>query len=125
MNEREVRTVISKVTYKPGWTINVDSMPDDLMELWLRVEAPDAMTGELSFFDGRSWVFNPHASTEDDLVGLCLLAIKTFEEHEMLEILKYDGMSIYNPHLTLASRQEAYCRTFPLEKSILAEQRKK
>lgn len=107
---QEANEIVSRITYKPGWELRLSEGESDWnLYVWFR--AIDAMTGETSWFRGRRWAISPH-SDEESLVGTCLLAIKTVEEHETLEFFKYDGVSIFNPHMTIAARKSAFEQSF-------------
>lgn len=46
---------------------------------------------------GRKWYISPYA-TEQEIFRTCLLAIQTFEYHELLERFKVDGKRLLTPH---------------------------
>lgn len=46
---------------------------------------------------GRKWYISQYA-TEDEVIRTCLLAVKTFEEHEVLERFLVDGKKYLSPH---------------------------
>lgn len=63
-------------------------------ERWL----PDEhVNGNSSWQGGRKWYISPYA-TEQEIFRTCLLAIQTFEYHELLERFKVDGKRFQTPH---------------------------
>lgn len=58
---------------------------------------PDVHTKQGKVHRGRKWYVSKFA-TRDEIFRTCLLAVRTFEEHEVYERFKVDGKQYLNPH---------------------------
>jgi hypothetical protein len=124
LTAKEARQILDRITYKDQWSFVLQELTQDSWVLTVWFRAPDATSGKSEWFCGREWPISS-AFTEDSLVGTVLLAIKTIEEHEMLEFFKVDGLALFNPHITVRARQESFCRSFPGTKNGLENSVKK
>lgn len=73
--------------YRPGvWTLRV-----------VEADGIDNVTGERMEWAGRRWLLSQHM-TDGEIAQTILKAILTAVEHEVRELLKFDGLAIFNPH---------------------------
>lgn len=96
-----IKNVISKIRYKSGWSFRIGEK-NGIAFIQVSVDKTVgrcSLTGEpVSWRGGKR--FLSEWMTEQELVGVCFDAIKSAEEHEMREFFRYNGASIYNPHLS-------------------------
>lgn len=104
MDTREIITIISQITYKPGWDILV-GMDNGRVYAQVSVDASTeaamdscSKTGERVPWKGGKRYFSPFMCRQE-IVGACYGLIEDAESHEMREWFRYKGASIYNPHL--------------------------
>lgn len=93
----QVAEIVSKCTF-PGWSI---SPYWNEKEIFLQVVCKDGIdnvTGERYNWRGRKWRLSLHM-TESEIVKTALKAVLAAAEHETLEKFKYDGVSIFDPHI--------------------------
>ena len=94
----EVRDLVSKITYKDGWFI-LCGVDGDRMYVQVQVIGGTcSVTRAKTDWKGGKKYLSPYMCKQE-IVGACLAIIKAAEEHEMLEWFRYDGASIFNPHL--------------------------
>lgn len=122
MTLNEVRSVIQGITYKPGWTFEVQRVP-----MWgpspsapVSTEAQLVITAKVLAADGSGeiisvvdrYTLNPY--DVHDLQGLearqyLLLVVRerldAAERHEMKEWFKYQGRHVEDPHTPLTGRK--------------------
>lgn len=96
----DIKDIVSKVTYKDGWTIQVY---EGHGRSYIQVSV-DASVGICSVSkQNTAWKSGKHYLSpymcKQEIVGVCFAAIKASEEHEMREWFRYKGASIFNPHL--------------------------
>lgn len=97
MNLEEIRSVVARCTYKPGWDFKV--FWDGRAYLQLHV------TGSLCAVSLQPTVWHSakHYLSEfmckQELVGVCFKAVQQAEEHELREFFRYRGARIFNPHI--------------------------
>lgn len=112
MDLYEMRELVELVSYKPGWNINfhagdkvaygVYSRPYIQIEVTEEAEASMESSGpnkgkRVPWKGGKKYL-SEHMCRQE-IVGICLSAIKDAEMHELHEWFRYKGASIYNPHL--------------------------
>lgn len=96
----EARDLADRMSYKPGWAIEVTgsfAMPC-LAILRLSWVAPCAVTGAPCVQISATHHIDVVGITERHFINRILWAIKQAEEHETLEFFKLDGVAIYDPH---------------------------
>lgn len=103
-----VRSLLKKVTYKPGWEITADwdGYPYgriDPFTILLKVACPqpDTVTGEMTTIHHQmaASVFTiEHMKDGDILSYLVARSIHQMEMHEMDEWFKFDGIHVKDPH---------------------------
>ena len=92
--------VVSRVTYKPGWTLELKEISRgqgcEGLTLCIGATVPD------SFGDGMVGVYHlmpvlPAAYDEDSWIGWIMEQIHLVEQHEMLEFFRVDGDPVFFP----------------------------
>lgn len=73
----------------------VDTM-SDLVQVRVVAIRPCNNTGVLDEQYGRPWLIQGQDS-DDAILNTLLLAVLTFEEHEIREGFKFDGKALYEP----------------------------
>ncbi|WP_159953189.1 hypothetical protein [Rhizobium sp. 18065] len=102
--ERGVLDLISKITYKPGWSIWTGTDGDRVyVQLSVNAFAEASMDsvkrdGTRTPWKSAKRYLSPHMCRQE-LVGVIFGLIKDAELHEIHEWFRYKGASIYNPHL--------------------------
>jgi hypothetical protein len=108
VNTAEIQEIISKITYKPGWSIilNVGCHADAYRpSIQLEVSTvsdltmdPTGRTSERTPWKSGKRFLSPFMCRQE-VVGAVLGLIKDAEMHEVHEWFRYRGASIFNPHL--------------------------
>lgn len=99
--EQVIRTVLA-CTYKEGWTIRWSGNLED-GSMFLQVSVSEevgrcSVSGEPAAWKGGKKYLSRFMCSQE-IVGVIFSIIKAAEEHEMLEMFRYKGASIFNPHL--------------------------
>lgn len=107
MNIFEMGDVMSHISYKDNWRINIFkpltySELGEQPELYLQVSFLDKQSKELR---GRKWRLSEHM-TKSELVQTALMAVLAAEEHEAREAFKYRGAAIFGPHFDVDALHE-------------------
>ncbi len=114
----EMRALVARCSYKPGWTIQV--LDDGRPYLQLAVDETTEAALDSHVRDGTRtpWKsgkrYLSHYMCKQEIVGAVFGLIKDAETHEIHEWFRYRGASIFNPHLdpdalvTLARRRDAF-----------------
>ncbi len=98
MSERFAR-VLARVSYAP-WQINLGH---DGPRAYLQVADAKGrcnITGEPAPWTGRKWFLSPHM-TDTEIVKTALNAVLAAVTHEALETFRYDGVTIFDPHISV------------------------
>jgi hypothetical protein len=94
-----VRVILSAIRYK-DWNVRMH-FEHNIYYLQVHFVAKDTQTNkEDSLQSGRKWLLSPHM-TDSEIVQTAYLAVKTAEEHEILENFLLDGQPIFCPHMNL------------------------
>jgi len=56
-------------------------------------------SGELKTWNGRKWYLSDYMS-EDEIVKTAYAAFRATIEHEIMEGFKFEGIRVFNPHLS-------------------------
>lgn len=119
MTPQDILAIISRVTYKPGWSI---LMGFDGTRPFVQLEVDETSDASLDSYkrDGTRtpWksakrYLSPHMCRQE-VVGAVFGLIKDAELHEVHEWFRYRGASIFNPHLdpevlvSVARRKESF-----------------
>jgi hypothetical protein len=104
-NLQDLKDIISKITYKPGWTFLVTTGKSFLGEdmppyLQIQFDAPDNFTGQVERQHCRKWQLSYHMTTTE-IVRTCFLAALQAERHESEELFRYKGYDIFNSHINV------------------------
>lgn len=96
----EIRAIVARCTYKPGWQLIVHANSDGSRPyLQLHVTAAICSVS----LEPCEWKSAKHYLSEfmckQELVGVCFKAIQQAEEHELREFFRYRGVRIFNPHI--------------------------
>lgn len=104
MTEEEVRSIVERITYKPGWTLNVGRDGERLYvqasvseESDLTLDPTRRTTNRTPWKSGKRYL-SPFMCRQE-IVGTVLGLIQDAELHELREWFRYRGAAIYNPHL--------------------------
>lgn len=76
---------------------------------------PDTNTGKVGTGLGGQH-FVPVGSTETSVIKRCLVACKAIVEHEVMEMFRYKGWKLFNPHHSIDDLMEA-AKLFRLRES--------
>jgi hypothetical protein len=116
MRYSELLEVIDNISYKPNWHVLVghDSLKNSHGYLQLEVKnSVDSVTGNVvNWKSGKRYLSD--FMCRQEIVGLVYSMIESAEIHEMREMFRYKGRSIYNPHIDpdklveLASKEENF-----------------
>lgn len=90
--------IVRKCEFKP-WIISVHR--GDQCRLYLQVHDETAVcnvTGKPEPWSGRKWYLSAHM-TDTEVVKTALKAVLSAMEHETLERFKYQGYTIFDPHI--------------------------
>jgi hypothetical protein len=114
MNRTEIVEILSRIAYKPGWTIRFgldapDTRPFVQIEVSTEAEASTDSVDRVR----RPWrgakVYLSGNMCRQEIVGAAFGAIQAAELHEVREWFRYRGRSIYNPHLDPDFLADAIC----------------
>lgn len=126
MTHEEVLSIISRITYKPGWSVlmGIDGWGFDVdtgrafIQLHVSTLSDASMDSQKRYGTRTPWksakrYLSPHMCRQE-VVGVIFGLIKDAEMHEVHEWFRYKGASIFNPHLDpdklaeLASKKDAF-----------------
>lgn len=97
-----VMAVVVDCTYKEGWSIRLHGdLNDGSMFLQIVVSKEVgrcSVSGKAVAWKGGKKYLS-RFMCKQEIVGVVFAIIKAAEEHEMLEMFRYKGSSIFNPHL--------------------------
>jgi hypothetical protein len=101
-----VRSLLERVTYKPGWKLSVERsryISSDSLLLVVSAEFPDVDRPDrrVTPFTFRKiieeWCLD--RMNDGQVLEYCIIpTIREMEEHEFREWLKLDGFCLYDPH---------------------------
>lgn len=100
-----MQSIVSACTYKPGWEISFFVDADDRPYIQLSVSTESDATLDSAMRDGTRtpWKsgkrYLSRHMCRQEVVGAVFGLIKDAEMHETHEWFRYDGASIYTPHL--------------------------
>ncbi|QIG76188.1 ribosome modulation factor-like domain-containing protein [Rhizobium phage RHph_I4] len=109
MTNEEIIKIVSQITYKPGWKIlfGIDGEGSSNPRAYAQISV-DATTeasldaasrdGTRTPWKGSKRYVSPYMCRQE-IVGMCFGLIQDAESHEMREWFRYQGASIYNPHI--------------------------
>lgn len=99
MSIRELKSVLAKITYKPGWDIGFDDGDGMVLLYAQKSRSLNAYRGRKFFQVGgiSSWV-HPRNLTATLVIKKIHRMIRVAESHEVGEWFKYKGKRPFNPH---------------------------
>lgn len=108
MKLAEIKEIVSQISYKPGWSINVgceQPMPKGKPFIQISVdETSDTTldptrksTERTPWKSGKRYL--SYFMCRQEIVGVVMGLITDAEMHEVREWFRYKGASIFNPHL--------------------------
>lgn len=107
MRLEHAKAIVSRITYKPGWELEVgDTGYDEVLFFQAHTRAPCAKNPTITvrISTGRRHL---HAGiSETELVTLVFDTIKALELHELQEAFRYEGKRVFNPHMSVRRRLE-------------------
>ena len=101
-------TIVSRITYKPGWILKLDMALGYKHFLYWTFTAPDVtLPGTpATSWNSRKWYLSKHM-TENEIVQTALAAVLMAEEHEAREAFAYKGVNLFHPHIEIAALMRA------------------
>lgn len=117
MTFSEVQKILNRIRYKPNFMLCLQEHSPEVWMMWTAFETIDATDGKPISLESRIWFMTPHFS-EEDIIHTAFLCFKQMEEHEMMEFFKVDGISIFNPHITIDAHKQAFRASFLPEMAI-------
>ncbi|ARB11239.1 hypothetical protein [Marinomonas phage CPP1m] len=115
ITSQDVYDVVQHCAYKEGWRFIVNGSIEE-GTLYLQIEVANARCSvsglDVSWKSGKRYI--SEYACKQEVVGALLALIKDAEMHEVHEMFRYKGSSIYNPHLcpdalsVLASKKENF-----------------
>lgn len=98
MNINEINRLVTEITYKPNWSINLHT-EDARPYIQLSVtNSIDSVSRETCAWKSGKRYLSFHMCRQE-IIGICFGLIESAEIHEMREWFRYRGASIYNPHI--------------------------
>lgn len=101
--------LVQKVTYKENYALYLDvDKKDPNGRLYLQVKCwrPDVGTGQFAWGAGGKTYLGEHM-TDDEIMKIAFGLFRAYEEHECREFFKYNGRSIFGPHISIEALYEA------------------
>lgn len=95
----DLRSLCARIDYKPLWFLHTGNMGTGFVMQW-RFEGYCHRTGRQMMMHCRKWYISQHACPSE-VVQTALLAAIQAEEHEARERFRFDGVSVYAPHLNV------------------------
>lgn len=93
----EIRAHLERLTYKPGWTLDVYDGRWEGQHVVIRTEVPDTYSADQSVtLDVHSML--PPMRDTTALEEWIAWRLQRLEIHEMREFFKRDGHPIFDPH---------------------------
>jgi hypothetical protein len=104
MKVADIFEIVSAITYKPGWVVQLGCDSDARPYLQVVVDETAEAAIDSTAADRRTpWRsakrFISLHMCRQEIVGAAFGAIRDAEEHEMREWFRYRGAAIFNPHL--------------------------
>jgi len=96
LTELECITIISNISYKPGWTFGTKFEKGKFL-FSLKVEGI-CSTNKTPFGATKFETPDYESMDEMDLIKWVYEKVRWFERHEMDEWFEYKGVKIYDPH---------------------------
>lgn len=123
MNHEQIREVVARIAYKPGWAVVVHAdtlhtyepagedraphMPGKPTGRQVLTERPYLQVrydGSGAYgsdpWTGRKWMLSQHM-TESEITYTAFNAIVAAEEHETRELFLYEGVAVCGPHASV------------------------
>jgi hypothetical protein len=95
----EFVTLVSRITYKPGWKITARPYyPSGMLDLSLETRLPDSTHGTQRNCSLSRLVMPETLHDEKHPLWIVAAHVREFEMHEMDEWLKLDGARVNDPH---------------------------
>jgi hypothetical protein len=96
LNAHDISTHLATLTYKPGWTWELEQDPWEGHRIRFLVDVPDAYSNDHVTLGISSWL--PPMQTTEQLDLWMAWRIQRIESHEAREFLKRNGQPIFDPH---------------------------
>ena len=111
MTFSDASLIIGRISYKPNWNLCLKEVTDTIWLLSASFITVDSVDARPTSLETRYWLVDPTFS-EYDIVYTAFLCLEEAENHEIKEFFKVDGVSIFNPHITMSARKEAVRASF-------------
>lgn len=104
--------LLKEVEYKEGWNFILAA---EKTAIYIQVEVwrADAHTGEMDFGYGGKAYLRPEM-TDGEIVRRAFNLCMAFEEHEARELFRFNGRSVFGPHIDLCALWNAAVHTDPV-----------
>lgn len=96
MQIEDVQEILKTISYK-NWDFVTGRTEGGAVFIQVQFESPDSRTGNIERQHGRKWYISKYA-VKSEIVGTCLKAVLTAEEHEARETFRYRGQPIFQTH---------------------------
>lgn len=96
MQAEDIQEILKTITYK-NWEFVVGKTESGATFIQVQFEVHDSLSKKIERQHGRKWYISKYA-TKSEVVGTCLKAVLTAEEHEARESFRYRGQPIFQTH---------------------------
>lgn len=95
----DIRDILSRVTYKPGSRIDIQlDFEQDTPTLVVDLPVQDAYTLQPAKIGTRRVIPKHYLKSRESLLSYIFMTVEGIEKHEVREWLKYDRMTVIDPH---------------------------
>lgn len=102
----ELQAIVGRITYKPGWLIQVYDGDWEGQHVAITAKVYDSTRpGEMVTLDVHSML--PPQQSNDTFLRWIAWRLARIEVHEMREFLMLDGRPVFDPHAPMAERDNA------------------
>lgn len=106
---QRVDRVLGATTLPFGWTLRAAYDGGAVVVQVRCAEGTDNVTGEQLEWTGRKWLLSRHM-TAGEIAQTVLKAALTAAEHEIRELLLFDGQPVFDPHYDIGKLVELRAR---------------
>jgi hypothetical protein len=105
--------LLAKVRYKERYKLYI-GFEEPRIYIQIGNFRPDAVTGDWDWGRSGRFYLDPDLS-DRDIVGRAFRLFLDYEQHECKEFFRFDGLALFNPHITLEALCEAAKHTDPIK----------
>lgn len=93
--------LLEQITYRPGYQLHINT--DGHREYaQVRCWRPDTYTGQWAWGAGGKGWLSPHMAS-NELIQMIFGLFKAYEEHETREWFRWNGRTVFGPHVPLVA----------------------